>query len=51
MTRVLTLVCHSDATAAPTATNDINGDNQDTNMDITAKDQAQVNEGTQSIMC
>lgn len=60
ITRVLTRAHHSDptatttvASAAPTATNDINGDNQDANTDNTtkkAKSQAQVDEGTQAIM-
>ena len=53
ITRVLTWICPSDTAAPPIATNDMNGDNQDTNMDDAAKkakDQAQVDEGTQSIM-
>jgi hypothetical protein len=45
---------HTDATAAPTATNDINGENLDSNIDATdkkAKGQAQVDEGTQNPLC
>jgi len=53
ITRLLTLGCHSDAIAAPTATNDVNGDNQDINMNAaaeTAKGETQAHEGAQSII-